>query len=245
MIKRLLLLMLLVVTSGLTMIAQNTLDLTKVEEPTLNETGIKKEGQNFIIYSNDSIITINKIVFANNGKDSKSLLIKIGDTEKVKMDNIKNDIPKDIKISPKEILTIKWGNSNWTFKMKEKTLLKTEKTKTEKKSTETQDGSNIFMYIVGGLVVFFIGFLVGGNRPRLCRLFKRNKKDNLELQEEGGLQNNNSINNNGSNEEKAEGNDDLSDEELENAVEGDRSNNENSNEESNGTTICIDPQIRN
>lgn len=240
MIKRLLLLMLLVVTSGLTMIAQNTLDLTKVEEPTLNETGIKKEGQNFIIYSNDSIITINKIVFANNGKDSKSLLIKIGDTEKVKMDNIKNDIPKDIKISPKEILTIKWGNSNWTFKMKEKTLLKTEKTKTEKKSTETQDGSNIFMYIVGGLVVFFIGFLVGGNRPRLCRLFKRNKKDNLELQEEGGLQNNNSINNNGSNEEKAEGNDDLSDEELENAVEGDRSNNENSNEESNGTTICID-----
>lgn len=243
MIKRLLLLMLLVVTSGLTMIAQNTLDLTNVEKPTLNETGFKiiKEGQqNFTINTNDSIIIINKIVFANNGNEPKSLLIKIGDTEEVKKDNIKNDISKDIKISPKEILTIKWGNSNWTFEMKEKTLHQTGKTKTEKKSIETQDGSNIFIYIVGGIVVFFIGFLVGGNRHRLCRLFKRNKKDNLVLQKEGGLQNNNSINNNGSNEEKAEGNDNLSDEESENAVEENRSNNENSNEESGGTNISID-----
>lgn len=95
------------------------------------------------------------------------------------------------------------------------------------------------MYIVGGLVVFFIGFLVGGNIHRLCRLFKRNKKDNLELQKEG-LQNDNSIDNNRLNEEKAEGNDEVSDEESENAVEGDCSNSDDSNEEPSGTTISID-----
>ena len=208
MIKRLLLLMLLVVTSGLTIIAQNTLDLTKVEKPTLNEPGIKikqEEKRNFTIYTNNSI-TINKIVFAKDGKESKSLVIKIGDSVIMKKEDIKNSIPKEIKISPKEKLTIKWGQSNWTFKMKEKALLQTENTKTEKKSTETQDCSNNFMYIVGGLVVFFIGFLVGGNIHRLCRLFKRNKKGNLELQNEGDPQNKNS-DNNGSDKEKAEGND--------------------------------------
>ena len=69
--------MLLVVTSGLTIIAQNTLDLTKVEKPTLNEPGIKikqEEKRNFTIYTNNSI-TINKIVFAKDGKESKSLVI--------------------------------------------------------------------------------------------------------------------------------------------------------------------------
>lgn len=134
MIKRLLLLMLLVVTSGLTIIAQNTLDLTKVEKPTLNEPGIKikqEEKRNFTIYTNNSI-TINKIVFAKDGKESKSLVIKIGDSVIMKKEDIKNSIPKEIKISPKEKLTIKWGQSNWTFKMKEKALLQTENTKTEK-----------------------------------------------------------------------------------------------------------------
>ena len=238
MIKRLLLLMLLVVTSGLTIIAQNTLDLTKEEKPTLNEPGIKiekEEERNFTINTNDNI-TINKIVF---GKEPKSLVIHIGDSVIMEKEGIKNEIPIKIKISPKEILTIKWGQSNWTFKMKKKALPQTENTKTEKKSTETQDSSNNFMYIVGGLVVFFIGFLVGGNIHRLCRLFKRNKKDNLELQKEG-LQNDNSIDNNRLNEEKAEGNDEVSDEESENAVEGDCSNSDDSNEEPSGTTISID-----
>lgn len=238
MIKRLLLLMLLVVTSGLTIIAQNTLDLTKEEKPTLNEPGIKiekEEERNFTINTNDNI-TINKIVF---GKEPKSLVIHIGDSVIMEKEGIKNEIPIKIKISPKEILTIKWGQSNWTFKMKKKALPQTENTKTEKKSTETQDSSNNFMYIVGGLVVFFIGFLVGGNIHCLCRLFKRNKKDNLELQKEG-LQNDNSIDNNRLNEEKAEGNDEVSDEESENAVEGDCSNSDDSNEEPSGTTISID-----
>lgn len=240
MIKRLLLLMLLVVTSGLTIIAQNTLDLTNVEKPTLNETGIKKEGQNFTINTNaNDSITINKIVFAKDGKESKSLVIKISDSVIVKKEDIKNFILQKIKISPKEKLTITWVQSNWTFKMKEKALLQTENTTTEKKSTETQDCSNNFMYIVGGLVVFFIGFLVGGNIHRLCRLFKRNKKGNLELQNECDPQNKNS-DNNGSDKEKAEGNDALSDEESDNAVEGDCSNSEDSNEEPSGTTISID-----
>ena len=238
MIKRLLLLMLLVVTSGLTIIAQNTLDLTNVKKPTLNETGIKKEGQNFTINTNDSI-SINKIVFAKNGNEPKSLEIKIGDTVIMKNEGIKNDISPKINISPGEILSIKWGICNWTFKIKDKTLPQTEKNKTEKKSKETQDCSNNFMYIFGGLFVFFIGFLVGGNIHRLCRLFKRNKKDNLELQKEG-LQNDNSIDNNRLNEEKAEGNDEVSDEESENAAEGGRCNNNNSNEESSGTNISID-----
>ena len=240
MIKRLLLLMLLVVTSGLTIIAQNTLDLTNVEKPTLNETGIKiiKDGQNFAINTNDSI-TINKIIFAKNGNEPKSLLIKIGDTEKVKMDNIKNDISKEIKIFPKEKLTIKWGNSNWTFKMKEKTPHQTGKTKTEKKSIETQDGSNIFMYIVGGIIVFFIGFLVGGNRHRLCRLFKR--KDNSEQKGEGGLQKDNSTdNNNELNGEKADVNDGQPDIKSENPVDEDSSNTDKSTKESSGTNINID-----
>lgn len=59
MIKRLLLLMLLVVTSGLTIIAQNTLDLTKEEKPTLNEPGIKiekEEERNFTINTNDNLL---------------------------------------------------------------------------------------------------------------------------------------------------------------------------------------------
>ena len=241
MIKKLLLLILLVVTSGLTIIAQNTLDLTQSNNPTLKINGkniIAKDGTNFIIKTKDSI-TINKIVFAKNGNEPKSLEIKIGDTVIMKKESRKNDISQEIKISPKEILSIKWGNRNCTFKIKDKTLSKTEKTKTEKKSTEIQEGSNIFMCIVGGIVVFFIGFLVGGNIHRLCRLFKRNKKGNLEQQEEGDLQNNNSDKKE-LDKEKTEGNDGQSDEESENAVERDSSNSKDSNEEPSGTTISID-----
>lgn len=244
MIRRLLLLILSVVMGSMTMNAQCTLDLTG-EKPSLikgkNTITIDKskdKENKYIIDCKDSI-TINKIVFAKDGKEPKSLVINIGDSVIMKKEGIKNYIPKEIKISPKEKLIIKWGQSNWTFKMKEKALLQIENTKTEKKSTETQDSSNNFMYIVGGLVVFFIGFLVGGNIHRLCRLFKRNKKGAQEQPKEGDLKNNNS-DNNGSDEEKAEGNDASSDEESENAVEGDSSNSEDSNEEPCGTTISID-----
>lgn len=235
MIKKLLLLILLVVTSGLTIIAQNTLDLTQSNNPTLKINGkniIAKDGTNFIIKTKDSI-TINKIVFTKNENEKKHLEIKIGDAVISKKDSIKNKISPKIKISPKEILTIKYGESNWTFKIKE------ELPQLTGESTEIQEGSNIFMYIVVGIVVFFIGILVGVKRHRLCRLFKRNKKGNLEQQKGGDLQNNNS-DNNGSDKEKAEGNDALSDEESENAVERDRSNSKDSNEEPSGTTISID-----
>lgn len=235
MIKKLLLLILLVVTSGLTIIAQNTLDLTQSNNPTLKINGkniIAKDGTNFIIKTKESI-TINKIVFTKNENEKKHLEIKIGDSVISKKDSIKYEISPKIKISPKEILTIKYGESNWTFKIKEELLQLTGE------STEIQEGSNIFMYIVVGIVVFFIGILVGVKRHRLCRLFKRNKKGNLEQQKGGDLQNNNS-DNNGSDKEKAEGNDALSDEESENAVERDRSNSKDSNEEPSGTTISID-----
>lgn len=254
MTKRLLLLILLVVASGLTMIAQNTLYVTNVNKPTLKknekEIEIKKEGKDFIIYTNDNSITINKIVFANNSNEPKPLTVKIGDSTIIEKGSIKNYISQEIEISSNERLTIKWGIINWTFNMKEKKLSKTAKIETEKKIKETQDSSNNFMYIVGGLVVFFIGFLVGVNRHRLCRLFKRNKKDNPELKEEGGLQNNNSTDNN--NEligETPKANDDQSEMNSEKPVEGDCSNNENLNETSSGkdTILCtnnaLDEQI--
>lgn len=245
MIKRLLLLVLLVVTSGLTMIAQNKLDVTNVNLPTLknNEKEIKiiNKGKYFIIDTNDSSITINKIVFADNGNEPKSLEVKIGDSLIIKKDGIKNDISKELKISSREILTIKWGKSKWTFNMKEKTLPKTRETEIKKKSTEIKDSSNYLMYIVVGLVVFFIGILVGWNIHRLCRLFKKNKEGNSEFKGKGCLQQDKSTdNNNQLIDKKAEVNDGQSDVESRNEVEGDRSNNEISNKKSSGTNLSLD-----
>lgn len=157
---------------SLTIIAQNVLDLSG-KNPSLkikDTIDIKKEHKNiFIIDAKDSI-TISKIIFVKNGNEAKRVEIKEGGNLLIKMDSVKNDISKTIKISPKSILTVTWGKNTWTFKMKDNNMkLSRNKTGENTKTKEVQDKPNSILYtmivIIIGVVISIFGF---------C-WFKRNK----------------------------------------------------------------------
>lgn len=168
--RKITLLILSVVMGSLTIIAQNVLDLSG-KNPSLkikDTIDIKKEHKNiFIIDAKDSI-TISKIVFVKNGNEAKRVEIKEGGNLLIKMDSVKNDISKTIKISPKSILTVTWGKTTWTFKMKDNNMNlgrnKTGKTK------EVQDKPNSILYII---IVIIIGVVI--SVFGFC-WFKRNKR---------------------------------------------------------------------
>ena len=159
---------------SLTIIAQNVLDLSG-KNPSLkikdNTIDIKKESKNiFIIDAKDSI-TISKIVFVKNGNEAKHVEIKEGGNLLIKMDSVKNDISKTIKISPKSILTVTWGKNTWTFKMKDNNMkLGRNKTGENTKTKEVQDKSNSILYII---IVIIIGVVI--SVFGFC-WFKRNKR---------------------------------------------------------------------
>ena len=168
--RKITLLILSVVMGSLTIIAQNVLDLSG-KNPSLkikDTIDIKKEHKNiFIIDAKDSI-TISEIVFVKNGNEAKRVEIKEGGNLLIKMDSVKNDISKTIKISPKSILTVTWGKTTWTFKMKDNNMNlgrnKTGKTK------EVQDKPNSILYII---IVIIIGVVI--SVFGFC-WFKRNKR---------------------------------------------------------------------
>ena len=159
---------------SLTIIAQNVLDLSG-KNPSLkikdNTIDIKKEPKNiFIIDAKDSI-TISKIVFVKNGNEAKHVEIKEGGNLLIKMDSVKNDISKTIKISPKSILTVTWGKNTWTFKMKDNNMeLSRNKTGENTKTKEVQDKPNSILYII---IVIIIGVVI--SVFGFC-WFKRNKR---------------------------------------------------------------------
>ena len=170
--RKITLLILSVVMGSLTIIAQNVLDLSG-KNPSLkikDTIDIKKEHKNnFIIDAKDSI-TISKIVFVKNGNEAKRVEIKEGGNLLIKVDSVKNEIPKTIKISPKSILTVTWGKNTWTFKMKDNNMkLSRNKTGENTKTKEVQDKPNSILYtmivIIIGVVISIFGF---------C-WFKRNK----------------------------------------------------------------------
>ena len=170
--RKITLLILSVVMGSLTIIAQNVLDLSG-KNPSLkikDTIDIKKEHKNiFIIDAKDSI-TISKIIFVKNGNEAKRVKIKEGGNLLIKMDSVKNDISKTIKISPKSILTVTWGKNTWTFKMKDNNMkLSRNKTGENTKTKEVQDKPNSILYtmivIIIGVVISIFGF---------C-WFKRNK----------------------------------------------------------------------
>lgn len=170
--RKITLLILSVVMGSLTIIAQNVLDLSG-KNPSLkikDTIDIKKEHKNiFIIDAKDSI-TISKIIFVKNGNEAKRVEIKEGGNLLIKMDSVKNDISKTIKISPKSILTVTWGKNTWTFKMKDNNMkLSRNKTGENTKTKEVQDKPNSILYtmivIIIGVVISIFGF---------C-WFKRNK----------------------------------------------------------------------
>ena len=158
---------------SLTIIAQNVLDLSgKYPSLKIKDTiDIKKEHNNiFIIDAKDSI-TISKIVFVKNGNEAKRVEIKEGGNLLIKMDSVKNDISKTIKISPKSILTVTWGKNTWTFKMKDNNMkLGRNKTGENTKTKEVQDKSNSILYII---IVIIIGVVI--SVFGFC-WFKRNKR---------------------------------------------------------------------
>lgn len=171
--RKITLLILSVVMGSLTIIAQNVLDLSG-KNPSLkikDTIDIKKEHKNiFIIDAKDSI-TISKIIFVKNGNEAKRVEIKEGGNLLIKMDSVKNDISKTIKISPKSILTVTWGKNTWTFKMKDNNMkLNRNKTGENTKTKEVQDKPNSILYtmivIIIGVVISIFGF---------C-WFKRNKR---------------------------------------------------------------------
>lgn len=171
--RKITLLILSVVMGSQTIIAQNVLDLSG-KNPSLkikDTIDIKKEHKNiFIIDAKDSI-TISKIIFVKNGNEAKRVEIKEGGNLLIKMDSVKNDISKTIKISPKSILTVTWGKNTWTFKMKDNNMkLNRNKTGENTKTKEVQDKPNSILYtmivIIIGVVISIFGF---------C-WFKRNKR---------------------------------------------------------------------
>lgn len=171
--RKITLLILSVVMSSLTIIAQNVLDLSG-KNPSLkikDTIDIKKEHKNiFIIDAKDSI-TISKIVFVKNGNEAKRVEIKEGGNLLIKMDSVKNDISKTIKISPKSILTVTWGKNTWTFKMKDNNMkLSRNKTGENTKTKEVQDKPNSILYII---IVIIIGVVI--SVFGFC-WFKRNKR---------------------------------------------------------------------
>lgn len=158
---------------SLTIIAQNVLDLSG-KNPSLkikDTIDIKKEHKNiFIIDAKDSI-TISKIVFVKNGNEAKHVEIKEGGNLLIKMDSVKNDISKTIKISPKSILTVTWGKNTWTFKMKDNKMeWSRNKTGENTKTKEVQDKPNSILYII---IVIIIGVVI--SVFGFC-WFKRNKR---------------------------------------------------------------------
>lgn len=171
--RKITLLILSVVMGSLTIIAQNVLDLSG-KNPSLkikDTIDIKKEHKNiFIIDAKDSI-TISKIVFVKNGNEAKRVEIKEGGNLLIKMDCVKNDISKTIKISPKSILTVTWGKNTWTFKMKDNNMnLSRHKTGENTKTKEVQDKPNSILYII---IVIIIGVVI--SVFGFC-WFKRNKR---------------------------------------------------------------------
>lgn len=171
--RKITLLILSVVMGSLTIIAQNVLDLSG-KNPSLkikDTIDIKKEHKNiFIIDAKDSI-TISKIVFVKNGNEAKHVEIKEGGNLLIKMDSVKNDISKTIKISPKSILTVTWGKNTWTFKMKDNKMeLSRNKTGENTKTKEVQDKPNSILYII---IVIIIGVVI--SVFGFC-WFKRNKR---------------------------------------------------------------------
>ena len=171
--RKITLLILSVVMGSLTIIAQNVLDLSgKYPSLKIKDTiDIKKEHKNiFIIDAKDSI-TISKIVFVKNGNEAKHVEIKEGGNLLIKMDSVKNDISKTIKISPKSILTVTWGKNTWTFKMKDNKMeLSRNKTGENTKTKEVQDKPNSILYII---IVIIIGVVI--SVFGFC-WFKRNKR---------------------------------------------------------------------
>ena len=171
--RKITLLILSVVMGSLTIIAQNVLDLSgKYPSLKIKDTiDIKKEHKNiFIIDAKDSI-TISKIVFVKNGNEAKHVEIKEGGNLLIKMDSVKNDISKTIKISPKSILTVTWGKNTWTFKMKDNNMeLIRNKTGENTKTKEVQDKPNSILYII---IVIIIGVVI--SVFGFC-WFKRNKR---------------------------------------------------------------------
>lgn len=166
MIRRIILLILSAVMGSMPMIAQNILDLSgknpslKIKEYNINFKEYNKN--NFIIDAKDSI-TISKIVFAKNGNEAKRAEIKDGRKLLTKKDSVKKDISGTIKISPKSILTITWGQKTWTFKMKGNEMNSSNnKTNQNVNTKEFQDGSisiwDIIIGIIIGVVISAIGF---------------------------------------------------------------------------------------
>lgn len=164
--RKITLLILSIVMGSLAMIAQNILDLSgknpslKIKEYTIYFKEYNKN--NFIIDAKDSI-TISKIVFAKNENEAKRAEIKDGRKLLTKKDRVKKDISDIIKISPKSILTITWGQKTWTFKMKgDEMNSSNNKTNQNVKTNEFQDGSNsiwdIIIGIIIGVVISAIGF---------------------------------------------------------------------------------------
>lgn len=171
--RKITLLILSVVMGSLTIIAQNVLDLSG-KNPSLkikDTIDIKKEHKNiFIIDAKDSI-TISKIVFVKNGNEAKCVEIKEGGNLLIKMNSVKNEISKTIKISPKSILTVTWGKNTWTFKMKDNNMkLSRNKTGENTKTKEVQDKPNSILYII---IVIIIGVVI--SVFGFC-WFKRNKR---------------------------------------------------------------------
>lgn len=96
---------------------------------------------------------------------------------------MKKDISGTIKISPKSILTITYGQKTWTFKMKGNEMNSSNnKTNQNVNTKEFQDGSisiwDIIIGIIIGVVISAIGFCWLKNIEKQIQSQKRVLKNN-------------------------------------------------------------------
>ena len=182
--KRIVVLTLSIAINCLTSIAQNVLDLKDANNPIIivdEKDTIKtnKEENCFKFTSKDNKpIIIKDVVFANNATEAKPAEIFIGDSLFKKWQSIKNDVEDvNFQIRSNNDISIIHGNKKWSLVIKKKT--DAEEQRKQGKSTSGNDTvskefapqMNYMTLACAALIMLVLGFLIGANRRRLCKLF--------------------------------------------------------------------------
>lgn len=182
--KRIVVLTLSIAINCLTSIAQNVLDLKDANNPIIIVDGkdtikTNKEENCFKFTSKDNKpIIIKDVVFANNATEAKPAEIFIGDSLFKKWQSIKNDVEDvNFQIRSNNDISIIHGNKKWSLVIKKKT--DAEEQRKQGKSTSGNDTvskefapqMNYMTLACAALIMLVLGFLIGANRRRLCKLF--------------------------------------------------------------------------
>ena len=182
--KRIIVLTLSIAINCLTSIAQNVLDLKDANNPIIIVDGTdtiktNKEENCFKFTSKDNKpIIIKDVVFANNATEAKPAEIFIGDSLLKRWQGVKNDVADvNFQIRSNNDISIIHGNKKWSLVIKKKkdaeeqSKLGKSKSRNNTVSKEFAPQMNYMTLACAALIMLVLGFLIGANRRRLCKLF--------------------------------------------------------------------------